>query len=226
MNKSTKIVHPLKVRNNDIINYSYLIVDDISKDSLLIDPAWEADVIEDKIMETKSNLKAILLTHHHVDHTGLASYFSEKYSIPVYMSKNEIEYYEFKCCNLNPIESEKLIYIDRFEVFPYFTPGHTKGSISYMIEENFFTGDTLFIEGCGICVGKGASASEMFESLQKIKVKIKSNAKIFPGHLFNDEIGMTFNHLLKNNIYMQIDNLTTFISFRMRKNQINLFKFK
>ena len=50
-------------------NYSYVIKDNLSNDIIIIDPA-ESELILEKIKNKKLQLKAILLTHHHNDHTA------------------------------------------------------------------------------------------------------------------------------------------------------------
>lgn len=219
-------VYPMKVTRFLLKNYCYLIVHSKTKDAVLIDPAWEMAKIEEQLKINDANLKAILLTHHHFDHVHLAESFARKYQVPVRMSKIEIEAYGFSCSNLVPIEHSDPLVFGKLSLQPFFTPGHTKGAICYFIDDNLFTGDTLFIEGCGICTGKGACPSQMFDSLSYLKNTLPPTTRIYPGHSFGREPGQPFYDLLENNIYLHFTNRDQFIAFRMRPNQKGAFGFQ
>lgn len=224
----TVSIQILKVSHSIMKNYNYLVMDDISKDAVLIDPAWELDTIESALSEHHANLKGILVTHSHPDHVNLCGTLAERWEVPVFMSKTEVNYYNYSCTGLVADDSEDPFTCGTLRVIPHFTPGHTKGSVCYQIDNALFTGDTLFIEGCGMCVGKGASPYEMFNSLQKLKRKLATDTLIFPGHSYGQPCGKPLQFLLDNNLYLQFDNTETFASFRMRKpkNKANFFAFK
>lgn len=88
------------------------------------------------------------------------------------------------------------------------------------------SGDTLFTEGCGICIGKGGDPNAMFDSLAFLKTTIPTETKIYPGHSFGELPGKTFAYLLQNNIYLQFKQQTEFVAFRMRGNQGRLLAFR
>ncbi|MFC1667954.1 MBL fold metallo-hydrolase [Chlamydiota bacterium] len=207
-------------------NYSYLVINTESRETVIIDPSWQTEKIDKKIHELNLYPKAILITHSHFDHAGSVDYLTKKYGLNVYMSKDEIDYYGFHCSNLVALKDDEIIPFGTSGIKPILTPGHTKGGMCYLIDGNYFTGDTIFTEGCGICWGDGADPREMYSSIQKIKKNISSETKIFPGHSYGEEPGKPFSYLLKNNIYININSEEEFISFRMRKNQSGLFNFK
>lgn len=220
------IVYPLKVTKLFFKNYCYLVMHSETKEAVLIDPAWEMKKIEHQIQLQGAQLKAVLLTHHHIDHINLAESFARKYDVPVRMSKIEIEEYGFSCSNLISIEHPESLVFGELSFWPFFTPGHTKGAICYFIEDNLFTGDTLFIEGCGICTGRGACPSQMFDSLSYLKKTLPQTTYIYPGHSYGKELGQPFKELLENNIYLHFTNRDQFIAFRMRPHQKGLFGFQ
>ncbi len=219
------IVYPIKVCKLAFKNYCYLVINQETREALLIDPAWEFDKIEQQLALHQVTLKTILLTHHHFDHVNLAETFAQKYQIPVKMSKIESDYYDFSCSNLQPIEQPDVFYVGQIKILPLLTPGHTKGAISYWIDNALFTGDTLFIEGCGICNTQGGDPNEMFDSLQRLKEIIPPETHIYPGHSYGQEPGKPFAYLLHNNIYLQFTKKEDFIAFRMREGQKRLFTF-
>lgn len=216
----------LKVKSHSIINYCYLIINPVLNTAVIVDPAWELDTIEQAIQKKKVKLSGILLTHHHFDHVNLADGLASQYQIPVFMSQSEIEYYKFQCTNLKAITHSDRFIVAGIPIKPIFTPGHTYGGISYLIEENLFCGDTLFIEGCGMCFGKGANPHILFDSLQTLKKSISPETCIYPGHSYGEEPGKSFKYLLEHNIYLHFNEQETFVDFRMRENQKGLFNFK
>jgi len=207
-------------------NYIYLICDRDSKEGIIIDPAWDLEPIESMLLRNDVNLSKILLTHYNYDHVNLADDLAQKYAVQVLMNKIEIDFYSFDCRNLSAIDESKPVSLGQWNITPIHTPGHTKGSTCYLIGNTLFTGDTLFIEGCGLCFGKGANPNEMFDSLQKLKSRIDPETAIYPSHSYGRDPGKKFGYLLRNNIYLQIDDQEQFISFRMRENQCKLFDFR
>jgi glyoxylase-like metal-dependent hydrolase (beta-lactamase superfamily II) len=90
----------IKTRFLNMINYSYIVVDNESKKALVVDPSWEIDKIINKLNEEDAQLTTILLTHSHEDHTNLVNALVNRFNANVYMSRKEIDYYGFKCRNL------------------------------------------------------------------------------------------------------------------------------
>lgn len=218
-------VYMLKLGYGTIINYSYIIVDIHSNQSVLVDPAWNIDCIVQALVNLNVKLCGVLLTHSHFDHTNLVNRLVEKYNINAFMTKQEIEYYKFSCKNLKSIQDKERIYVGDTAIECILTPGHTAGSVCFYTDGCLFTGDTIFIEGCGICT-PGGTAEDMFKSIKKIKETIPMDTKIYPGHCYGEKLGCQLSYLMENNIYFQINNMDLFVAFRTRKKQSGLFKFK
>lgn len=222
MNRSHVFV--VKTRKEPFINYSYII---FQRDHcVIIDPAWEEEKYLQILTATESRVSAILLTHSHQDHCDLANEFADRFKCSVFASRSEIEFYQYDCINLRSFEEGDHLVIEEISIETIPTPGHTKGSVCYLIENRLFTGDTLFNEGCGLCRGMGASPYEMHDSLTLLKNKIANDTIIYPGHSFGSPVGLTFGELCRNNIYLNFRNQSSFVSFRMRQNQSSQFNFK
>ncbi len=217
-------VHMLRLQYMCFINYGYLVVDQNTNKAIFIDPAWEFSKVRTLIEKTHCKLEAVLLTHSHYDHVNLADVIARKYSVNVYMSNIEKATSQFSCSGLQLVNDKDTINVGDTQIMCLLTPGHTEGSICYFIDGNLFSGDTIFIEGCGMCFNREA-AKEMFHSVQRIKSSISSKDKIYPGHRYGENPGIEFGYLLKNNIYFQISDVENFVNFRMRKNQNKLFRF-
>jgi glyoxylase-like metal-dependent hydrolase (beta-lactamase superfamily II) len=219
-------VSVLPVARGQFRNYSYLGCDRTSGDAVLIDPAWELETIEAAVRAKAATVRAILLTHSHHDHVDLADTLAARMSCPVYMSEEEARFYEFACQNLRLLDSEAPLQAGTLSVIPLTTPGHTRGALSYWIEGNLFSGDTLFSEGCGMCFGRGADPNAMFDTMQKLKRIVSGETRVFPGHSYGTSPGQTFEWLRANNIYLMFEERSQFVSFRMRGKQTGLMAFR
>ncbi|NCC79196.1 MAG: MBL fold metallo-hydrolase, partial [Clostridia bacterium] len=72
----------------------YLVIDDDSKDALIIDPGDEGEELVKHLSKMNINLKSILLTHGHVDHVGAVDAVRDAFDIPVYISEVDMKYIE------------------------------------------------------------------------------------------------------------------------------------
>lgn len=207
-------------------NNVYIISDIATKKALIIDPACKIDQINEIINKYNLDLKMILLTHCHQDHIRQVDRLVSMYGVTVYVSRQEKEYYSFFCENMATFEDEQIIYLGETSIKCIVTPGHTAGSACFLLSKSIFTGDTIFIEGCGLCTSDGGSAEQMYNSIQRIKIYVNDNINVYPGHTYYAEPGKTISYVKNNNIYFVIENKESFISFRMRKQQFNLFDFK
>ncbi|MGR6854934.1 MBL fold metallo-hydrolase [Bacillus halotolerans] len=222
----TYAVHTIKTFHQGWTNYCYIIEDIVSRSAIVVDPSWELSKITNKLSELEVDLSAILLTHSHYDHVNLVEPLSALFHPQVYMSKTEIDFYQFRCKNLIALQDRETISIGMTKAQCLLTPGHTAGGMCYLFSESIFTGDTIFTEGCGICEDHGSSADDMFDSVQRIKSIVSPEVRVYPGHSFGQAPGQTIGELLKHNIYFQIDKREYFVKFRNRKNQRGIFDFK
>lgn len=207
-------------------NYCYLIFDSLSQEAVVIDPVGEMRLFDEIIAINNLRLNAALITHTHPDHVQLAESMMRKYGCQIVVSiREDLGCFSSIRNKLSLNTTETPMRMGELLITPIHTPGHTMGSICYLIGDNLFTGDTLFIEGCGMCFGEKSDPKLLFSSLNKLKNIIPSDTKIFPGHSFGHEPGKQFHCLLMNNIYLNINEEDKFVSFRMRSGQKGLFDF-
>lgn len=216
----------LKMQHSNMRNYNYLVIDPQTRQAVVVDPAWQIEKIEHALDETDASLVGVLLTHSHHDHIHLAREVAKLYQVPIWMSRQEIDYSNFQAPTLEAIDETPILFGDCV-VTPIITPGHTPGCICYQIGSNLFTGDVLFAEGCGVCPNEQA-AHQMYYSLNMLKQRLEPETRIYPGHTYGKLPGQKFAHLLKNNIYLQFPDKMSFASFRLRKrqNRASLVRFR
>lgn len=219
-------VFMIRTRRAGIINYNYLLADLPTREVVFIDPSWEYEKLKMAVDNIRGHVKAVLLTHSHIDHTNLTEQFAEEYNAQVFMGRKEIMDYQFSCKNLTALENGDIIHFGESSLQCIDTPGHTSGSVCYHTDGMLFTGDTIFMEGCGICECPGGSPEDMYDSILKIKSMIQEDCRIYPAHSYGMPVGGLFEDVKKNNIYFNIREKKYFVEFRMRPNQKGLFEFK
>ena len=136
----------------------------------------------------------ILLTHGHFDHIGAVEAVKEKYGCKVYAAEKEAALLADPALNASDMASVPLrIYADvsvknadtisvgdlQFSVLE--TPGHTQGSVCFLIEKNIFSGDTLFLGSCGRTDFPTGDYQTILSSLQKLK-NLEGDYVVYPGH--------------------------------------------
>ncbi len=124
-------------------NYIWIVHDD--QHAIVVDPGDAAPVVN-YLNEHHLKLIAILITHHHRDHTGGIKDLFELYNTPVYGPR-----LEKIPCMTNPLGEGDIVAIKElnFRMHIIDIPGHTLGHIAYLWDGGMFCGDTLFTCGCG-----------------------------------------------------------------------------
>ncbi|KAK1831557.1 Las1-like protein [Podospora conica] len=171
---------PMWVGSSD--NYAYLVVDDKTKDAVIIDPAHPSEVapvLKKAIDDGSINLTAIVNTHHHWDHAGGNTELLTTLG-------NNLDIIGGKDCQKvtkTPAHGDTFK-IGSIAVKALHTPCHTQDSICYFMQDGddkvVFTGDTLFHGGCGkFFEGTG---EEMHRALNVVLGALPDDTKVFPGH--------------------------------------------
>ena len=169
----------------------YIIMDENTKEAVVLDPGGDVDDIEKAIKSINADVKYILLTHGHVDHVGgvdeLRNIVNAKVGISekdyVLMEKGTYIYGDAFNKNVDLFLKENdIIKLNNFEVECIETPGHTKGGLVFKINENVFTGDTLFTGSIGRTDLEGGNYEEIMNSLKNKLVSLNDDCIVFPGH--------------------------------------------
>ena len=192
-------IKPLKAYTD---NYIWLL--ETNEEVSVVDPG-DAKPVLDYLRKTNKNLKDILITHHHFDHTAGVPELENIISGSIYGPKDSYELIKVKVTQGDTLSSLGI----KFEIIE--VPGHTLDHIAFYSEEYniLFCGDTLFAGGCGR-VFEG-TFDQMFESLNKLK-QLPESTQIYCGHeytksnlLFSIEVEPENNDLIMRNT--KIENL-------------------
>lgn len=170
----------------------YLIYDEQSENALVVDPGGDYERIISLANSINKTVKAVLLTHAHFDHALEIEKFKAN-GAKVYLHKNEQEV-ALTSANLSAYLNGEfvkfiadneliggLVDICGFKIEVIETPGHTKGSVCYAIDNYLFCGDTLFDMGFGRVDFPTGNAKTLYQSIQKL-FSLKKDYILLPGH--------------------------------------------
>lgn len=160
----------------------------------LVDPGDDAFAIIDAIKSDE--LLLILLTHGHFDHVLAIESLHKKFpTVPIYISGEDEhllkelskqnhysskEIKDMKICLKRVNEESEIIFIDeKIQVIK--TPGHSHGSVCYLVNGNLFSGDTLFYHTIGRTDFWTSNHCDMISSLKKL-TRLPKATKVYPGH--------------------------------------------
>ncbi|MDD6447809.1 MAG: MBL fold metallo-hydrolase [Ruminococcus sp.] len=174
----------------------YMLKDSNTGFIAVVDPGDNCTALEKLVEHEKENIKYILLTHGHFDHIGYAQALKEQTNAKLVISKAEEPLLSDNNLNLSmaffgtgvpktvadiTLEDNDTLMLGDSKVTFISTPGHTKGSGCYIIDNNIFTGDTLMKLSMGRTDFPTGSDDDMKASLKRLAA-LQENYNVYPGH--------------------------------------------
>ncbi|MCF6208862.1 MAG: MBL fold metallo-hydrolase, partial [Ghiorsea sp.] len=129
------------------------------------------------IGELGLKLKYVVDTHVHADHVTGAGLLRERTGCKIGIAAIE----QVACASLALKEGDVLSFgSNKLKVLE--TPGHTQGCLSFVTDGVVFTGDALFIRGCGRTDFQAGDASVLYASITEKLFALPDNTTVYPGH--------------------------------------------
>lgn len=188
---------------------TYLVIDEDTKDAIVIDPVLDydpqgsristenIDKVEKYVKDNEINLLAGLETHAHADHLSGSVELKKRFKDFQIIIGQDItkvqelfkDVFNFKDLKTDGSQFNKLVkdgeivQIGSIKIETIATPGHTPACVTYKIEDAIFTGDALFMPdyGTGRCDFPAGSAEDLYESIQKL-YRLPDETRVFVGH--------------------------------------------
>ena len=165
----------------------YILEDNDTKSAAIIDPGGAPDAILNRVKEDGMEVKMILLTHGHYDHTGaVAALRAALPGVPVYLHPADAA---LTGGEVMPAVGETVPYgegdvipLGNLSITVLHTPGHTPGGVCLKVGDTLFTGDTLFQGSMGRTDLPGGDYGQIMASLKRLDA-LPGNFQVLPGHM-------------------------------------------
>ena len=167
----------------------YILEDDQTNLAAVIDPGDEPELIQEELEKEGVEVRYLLLTHGHYDHTTAVPALHRVYpQADIYIHQADAN---GAGSTLFPLAGEvddlklydegDVIRLGDHEIQVLHTPGHSPGSVTLKVEDVLFTGDTLFAGSCGRTDLRGGSYEQIMQSLKRLG-ELKGDFHVCPGH--------------------------------------------
>ena len=191
----------------------YFVIDEKTKDTIVIDPGNEGEKLCCEIEKGGFNVKAICLTHAHFDHCGAVKEIKEKTGAKVIICDGEQTVASSPSYNLSAmfskpftVEYDKVvkdgdfIEVGNLVCKVIATPGHTEGGCCYYFEKEgvVFSGDTLFFMSVGRTDFPGGNSKKLVDSIKNKLFTLPLETVVYSGHGQQTQIG----YEIENNSYL------------------------
>jgi glyoxylase-like metal-dependent hydrolase (beta-lactamase superfamily II)/rhodanese-related sulfurtransferase len=204
---------------NPISCKTYLLANEATKELVFVDPVLDGlkeylNVIEQLRTEDDSwKLTAVVDTHTHADHISGAAALKDYTDCQYIMHENSRQ----KCVDVHVSDGQEIL-LAGIPAKVLHSPGHTKDSISVVIEDGgqttVFTGDALFLDdgGAGRDDLPGGDPGEHYDTLQKLKT-LNEDLIVLPGHDYRERIPTSLRHQKKTNPWLKDQSKKAFVEF-------------
>jgi hydroxyacylglutathione hydrolase len=174
----------------------YLVMDEDTKELAVIDPGGQANLLAKEIKILDAKPKFILLTHGHSDHVDGVVELANELNIPFYINEKEEEYMKndnFVFGSLPKasgyLKEGDTLSLGENNIKVIETPGHTPGGICFLINNDLFTGDTLFNGSVGRSDFPGGNGIQLVKNIKEKLCPLGDDIKVYAGHGPSSTIG-------------------------------------
>lgn len=206
-------------------NYIWAIYHPVTRHCAIVDPG-EATPVLAVLQQHQLKLAAILITHHHADHSAGVGELLQHHAVPVYGATNSA----LITISERVDQQQTFTILDTLNLTVHAIPGHTLDHLAYVGDNKLFCGDTLFAAGCGR-VFEG-TYEQMYQSLQALKA-LPDTTEVYCGHEYTvanlqfaqmvEPHNLMINERLKTAVHLRAQNLPTLPSTIALEKQTNPF---
>lgn len=189
---------------NETNENTYLVFDELTKNGIIIDPGCEFEQIKRLISENDVCVKYILLTHCHYDHimsliplhdfTGAKIVTGDKGNDNIGNPNINLSTYAlgYSIENIKAdiiLKDSEILKLDSLNIKCIYTPGHTECGVCYLVEDELFCGDTLFLRSCGRWDLPTGDKYALEKSIREKLYTLPDKTKVHSGHGHDTNIG-------------------------------------
>lgn len=175
----------------------YIIGSEASREGIIIDPGDEAGWILKEVKDSGLDIKIIVLTHGHSDHTAALKEVKEETGAQIAVHAEDVGTLKQKLLGVmmgvgfkSPPPPDRLlndgdvVSVSGLELTVIHTPGHSRGSVCLIGDGVLFSGDTLFNFGIGRSdlPGSGGNHEQLIKNINDKLLVLDDDIKVYPGH--------------------------------------------
>lgn len=169
-----------RFRVGDLENNVYVVACAATGAAVLVDASFEPERIVEECADVE--VGQLLTTHGHFDHVAAALPVREALDIPFRIHPADVR---SDICDL-PVDGHladgEVVRVGELEVRVVHTPGHTPGSVCFLVGDHAITGDTLFPGGPGATRWDYSSFDTVIESIRSRLFTLPDPTGVYPGH--------------------------------------------
>ena len=176
-----------------MVNFTYVIGDREKGEAVIVDPAYDPDGLVAFVESEGMRVTSVLATHHHPDHVG-GSMMGHTLGgiagmdVPVHVHRAEAPFVArvtgVSESDLVAHDSGDTVVVGEIPIELLHTPGHTPGSMCFLVGGVLVSGDTLFLEGCGRTDFPGSDPGAMYDSLTRLAT-LPDDTVVCAGHWYS-----------------------------------------
>jgi len=188
-------------------NFGYLIADPTAKRAAVVDPSFDARILQRAADENGFTIDLIFNTHHHPDHVFDNDRLANE-------TGGKIAAHKLSRVRKDVVlEDGAILHVGDLGIKVVHTPGHSPDSCCFIVGGHVFTGDCLFVGDCGRVDLPGSDVEQMYDSLFQRVRKMDDDLIVCPGHHYGPTPTSTIGHEKKTNYVLQPRTLAEFKTF-------------
>ncbi len=187
-------------------NNLYLLTLEGGKEAIVVDPSIESEAVLGEILQRGLDVKRILLTHAHADHIIMAQRFHDATKAPVWLHGGDRAFYErggeqaamfgLPWFGAPPVAhwigDGEDVGLEGLPVRAVHTPGHSPGSVTFVVEDGLIVGDVLFKGSVGRVDFPGGDWPTLERTIREKLFTFPHETRVLPGHGPETTIGLEF----------------------------------
>lgn len=198
-----------------MVNFAYVIGDREKGEAVIVDPAYAVGELIDLVEAEGMRVAGALATHHHPDHVGGSmmgmtlegvAEFVGRGAGPVHVHRDESPFVQrvtgISASDVVVHEGGDTITVGDVAIEVLHTPGHTPGSMCFLVGGVLVSGDTLFLEGCGRTDFPGSDPGAMYDSLTRLAT-LPDDTVVCAGHWYSQPAVGSLGEVKQFNYVMQ-----------------------
>jgi len=189
INCGSELMKVKRIVIGSYVENCYLLIDDNETEAYIVDPGDGVEKVINTVNDLHLNIKAVLITHGHFDHTNGIKKVKEAFGVKVYMNKLDLPLVTDAEEVDEDIREGDVFELGNDTIKAISTPGHSMGGMCFLCGDKLISGDTLFKSSVGRTDMLGGSYSQLIDSIKTKLMIMPDDVTVYPGHGFSTTIG-------------------------------------